>query len=553
MLIFSDQAFVGANLALHPKRLGAGFGAVALNMRLGSLDLRPWNAAAAVYTVPGGGAQRRALYRMGRATPSDTEYWLSSVNDVDYVRSLLAEDTAERTYYTGESEPRVTDNVLALAGAPYPTAYRTLGVPAPEGVMLLSILSAGTGNAETRAYLDTFVTDRGEESAPNAAPQSITVNASGTVSITDLPAAPGGSHGITLRRIYVSTGGDYRLIVQQAVGLTTATDNLTRGLVLQSGGATSRPAWLTPPAGLRGLIGLWNGMIGGFVGKSLRVCFPYRPHAWPIEYEQLVTDDVVATGHWLQNWLVLTTARPRLFVGSSPTSLSEVPGDLKHGCVAKKSVVSMGHGVCWGSGDGLAYVGQNGRGLVTEGVILPAQWRAQFNPTTLVGARIERYYYGSYVDPATGLRKAFLVDPLQPSSFIQLDQGAHAAFYDDLQEVLYLLDAGNVVRRWDAGSALTVRYRSRIHRHPYETNPGAVRVVADTYPVTFRLYSERIDPVTSAVTRVLRHQQSIARDKPYPLPSGYVAQDFQYEVEAGGPVQAVLVGEQVGDLGSPPA
>ncbi len=552
MLIIADQRFVGANLELNPKKLGDGFGTEARNMRLGGSDLAPWNAALPVYTIPGGATQRRALYRLGRASPSDTLYWLSSINDVDYVRSLLAADTVERTYYTGESEPRVTDNVLALSGEPYPTAFRTLGIPAPDGTISLAPLSAGTGDAQTRSYLDTFVSDRGEESAPNPNPQTITINGTGTVTLSSLAAPPAGSHGITLRRLYVSTGGEYRRFAQQDASLTTAVDSLARGAVLPSGGSTSRPAWLTPPTDLRGLIGLWNGMIGGFTGKALRVCYPYQPHAWPLEYEKLVTDEIVATGKWLQNWLILTNSRPRLFVGSSPASLGEVPAEIEHACVAKKSVANLGHGVCWASSDGLAYMGQGARGLVTRGVIKPEQWKSRFNPSTMVGARIENYYYGSYVNPTTGLREAFLLDPLNPASIIQLDQGAHATFYDDLQDELYLLDAGNVVKKWNAGAALTAKFVRGVKRHPYPTNPGAAQVVADTYPVNFKLYSEQRDAAGIVTGTVLRHERTVASPEPFRLPSGYIAQDFHTEVASASSVQAVMVAEDISDLGGQP-
>lgn len=537
MIVISQQDFLGANLEIDPKRLGPGFGVSANNMRPGAANLRPWNGALAVYTVPGGGAQRLSLYRMGRALASDVNYWLSWLTDVDVVRSLLADDTTERIYYTGDGVPKTTDNVLALATAPYPTAFRTLGVPAPSGVIGLAVLAAGAGTIETRTYVDTFVTDRGEESAPNPGVPSIAIAATGTVTLSSLPAVPGGSTGITLRRIYVSSGGEYRQIVQQASNLTTAVDNLARGTVLASGGNLARPAWLEPPATLKGLIELWNGMIGGFLGKSLRVCEPYKPHAWPIEYENVVHDDIVGTGKWSQNWLVLTTGGPRLFVGSSPLALNEVPVEFQQACVAKRSIVNMGHGVCWASPDGLAYMGQGGPRILTQDIVSPANWKATFNPATIVGARLEHFYFCSYVGADT-LRRSFLIDPLSPQGIITLDPGAFAMFYDTVQDQLYLLGTGNVVNKWDAGSALTATFKSGLKRVARECNPGVVQVIADTYPVQFTLWGDGTQ----------RHTVAIANRNPHRLPGGYMAQDFQVQVSGTTAVQGVLVAEDAQDL-----
>lgn len=537
VLIFGDQTFLGTVLELHPKRLGEGYGVEVRNLRPGSADLRGWSGAPIVHVLPISGSQRTSLYRMGRATPSDIAYWLTSVNDVDYVRSLNADDATERTYYTGESEARITDNVIGLAGEPYPTAYRTLGVPAPSGIITLAPLSAGSGTASTRSYLDTFVTDKGEEGAPNSAPQNISIAASGTVQGSNLPPAPAGPNGITLRRIYVSeNNSDYRRIVQQAASLTTFQDTLqTRGTVLPSGGSTSRPAWLEPPTGLRGLIELWDGMIGGFVGKSLRVCHPYQFHAWPFEYENVITDDIVGTGTFQRTWVVLTTGKPRLFQGSSPASLSEVPAPFKRSCIAKRGILSMDSGVAYPSEEGLAWIGTDGERLVTAGIMTPQQWRT-FNPETMVAARVERFYYASYSDDL-GARRAFIIDPVNPQGFIHIDQPAFGAFYDTLQEQLYLLDSGNVIRKWNGGSPMTPLFRRGVKRMPMRTNAGAVQIVADTYPVQFRLWGDG----------VLRYQGSIANGEPQALPGDFLDQDFQYEV-TGGPVQAVLVGEDVSDL-----
>lgn len=77
--------------------------------------------------------QQHAIYRMGRETASDTQYWLASAIDVDYARSLLASDPTERIYGTGGAfgKPAYTDNTF-LGTPPYPNNGYWTGIPARQ-------------------------------------------------------------------------------------------------------------------------------------------------------------------------------------------------------------------------------------------------------------------------------------------------------------------------------------------------------------------------------------------------------------------------------------
>lgn len=395
MLIAAWSDFEGANTKLHSKRLPRGVGTRAINMRLGSADLRGWKAADTVVTT-GGATPLISAWRMNRAEASDTDEWLQWTMDVDVVRSLIGNDPTEEIYYTGDGAPKRTDNSIGLPGAPGPAATRSLGIPKPATAMSAAVLVAGAGSSETRVYVDTYVNNQGRESAPGVA-ATLVCNAGSTATLSSLDVTSySGYPDVTLRRIYCSTdGGDYLEVVEQLIGSTTATDNLVRGDVLQSGGDVDKPAWEMPPADLTGLIGLWNGMLGGFTGKTYAVSFPNKPWAWPVEYQETLPDDIVGTGKWLQNWLILTTSQPYLVTGSSPLSLSNQPISFQQSCVSKRSIVGMGHGVCWAGPTGLCYVGQDGAKIITEGILTPEQWQ-ELVPSTLVGARLERYYIGFF-------------------------------------------------------------------------------------------------------------------------------------------------------------
>lgn len=542
MLILALDSWVGAATRPNPMKLGPGFSVASRNLRLGSRDLRPWNSPLTVHTLASAANQQSSLYRMGASTVSDTAYWLSWDTDVDVVRSMLALDTAERIYYTGDGEPRTTDNTIALASVPYPSAWRRLGVPAPDAPAGTTITTAGTAtDTHTRAYVLTYVNDREEESAPST-PVTVSCKTDAVVRIDGVPGGPLGTYFVTKVRLYVSTGNDFQFVAEMAVGPTTISDNgVTRTYVLASGGATDRPAWLVPPTDLRGLIALWGGMMGGFLGKSARMCVPYKPHAWPIEYEILLHHDIVATAKWLTNWVLLTNGPPSIVTGVSPESMtSPEPIDLLEPCVSKRSAIGVGHGVCWASNRGLCYVGSNGAPRVlTEDIIEPKVWQATYNPSTIRAVRVERWYVGSY-QAAVG-RKAFMYDPAGGGGIIDLDDYMLGWYHDPLSDRVYGLSRNNEVQKWDAGGPRPVIDRSRQVRLPREACAAYVKVVADSYPVTVQV-------IATSNVGIYTETREVIDGEPHALAGGYLADRFQVEVTSLNPVQAVMLAETVKDF-----
>lgn len=538
-IILALTSFKGANTYTSAKALPDGLGVFARNLDNSHSDMRGLPAANQVATLVGLAVQQISLYRMGRDAPSDTQYWLSSNVDTDYCRSLLATDPNELTYYTDGVKPKFTDTTL-LGSAPYPGAYRTLGVPAPASAMVASISSAGSSaNDESRVYLDTFVrvhNGRSEESGPNSNTTSITCKSDATINLSSLAVMPSGQHGITKRRIYCSTdGGEFLRVAELAVATTSYSDTGTRTLVLETGGDLDRPAWLEPPDGLKGLQTLWNSMAGGFVGKSYRICEAGQMHAWPIEYEGVLPDTIVGAASWGTNWLLCTTGVPYVVMGTTPAGMRNVPLFFKQACVSKRSVVGVQHGVCWASPNGLCYYGQNGMANLTERVLSPADWAAM-NPASIIGVNSGRYYIGFYANGAT--RGGFMIDTLQPDSIIWLTQAAYGAFVDPISGQVYLLDSGYAVRKWGTGSALAAEFTSMNKRAPRKCCPGAAKVVATTYPVTFSLYADG----------VLKHTKNVTSEAAFRLPAGYMADFFQVKLAGSGPIEAALLADEIVDL-----
>jgi hypothetical protein len=311
--------------------------------------------------------------------------------------------------------------------------------------------------------------------------------------------------------------------------LTTTDDNRDLGEALPS------TTWLTPPSDLTWLTGLWNGMMAGISGRSVRFSEAYTFYAWPISYEILPTNaQPVALATYGQNLVMLTNGNPSIITGGTPDAMDEQPIEFYQACVAPLSAVGMGHGVAWASPDGLAYVGNGGPRMLTEGVMTRDDWQALV-PSTIRGCMYEGRYFGFYND---GARKAFIIDPLNPEGVYFLDFGVDAVFVDDLQDVLYVLDGINI-QKWDAGAAKTVTFKSKVFHQPKPV-PGfaCAEVVAESYPVTFKLYADG----------VLKHTQTVASANAFRLPGGYHAQNFQVEVSTTGAIQFVAMAHSMQEL-----
>ena len=532
MAMITLAGFAGENRAIHPKLLPDAVGVTSRNQKPGRGDLRPWKQPTTVATVPAG---RQTIYRMGRDVDSDTQYWLSWTSVVHAVRGFDADDTTERTYFTGNGAPKVTDNTMALSSAPYPTSSRPLGLPAPGSAPIVQT-NAGTWNGEQESYfyVYTYVNDWGWESAPSPVSLQNDRPSDATATVSGFTAQPAGNYQINRIRVYrtqTGTGGAAEFFFLREIAYGTANtvdDNRDLGEVM----ATS--TWIMPPADLSFLTTLWNGMLAGISGNAVRFCEPYTPYAWPIAYDVVPPDSKpVGLGVFGQSLLVLTTGRPLLLSGTS-TDMDQQPLEIPQACIAPKSIVSMGSGVAWAAEDGLCWYGAGGARILTAGLMAREDWQA-LNPSSIIGRFYEGLYFGSYLDGAT--RRGFMIDPGNPQGMFFLDAGYVAMHFDELKDQLYVL-SGTSVQKWDAGEPFTYRFRSKVFKGPKPSNFACCEVVADTYPVTVRFYGDG----------VLKHTKAVAGRDPFRLPSGFRATDWQIEVEGTNPVQSVTMAHSVADL-----
>lgn len=534
MTVIRWAGFSGENRAIHPMLLQENVGTLSRNQKPGRGDMRPWKTPTQVATVPAG---RKTIYRMGRDTATDSTYWLSWTGTVHAVRGFDTEDATERTYYTGDGIPKVTNNLTLDGTNPQdnPPSWRPLGIPAPASAPLVST-SAGTWTGEDTSYfyVYTYVNDWGWESAPSPVSLQNVRPSDATAVVSGFASAPAGNYNVNRIRIYRtqtgSTATEFYFLREIAYGTAnTLDDNRDLGEVIPT------TTWLTPPSDLSHLTALWNGMLAGISGNSVRISEAYVSYAWPIAYDVVPPDGKpVGIGVFGQSMLVLTTSRPLLVSGSSPESMDQQPLEIPQGCVAPASIVSMGSGVAWASEDGLCWYGAGGARILTAGLMMREDWQALV-PSSIVGKFYEGLYFGSY-DDGSG-RKGFFIDPSNPQGIYFMDTGYAAMHFDELRDQLYVLD-GTSIKKWDTGTFMTARAKSKVFRATKPTNFAAAEVVADSYPLTFKLYADG----------ALKHTQIVTSRNPFRLPSGFLALDWQMEIEGATAIQGAAIATSVTEL-----
>lgn len=191
MPAFRITGFAGIVPRRGARMLEANQAQVAVNCRLTSGYIAPLRDA--LFTAAPSLNGIRSIFKM---RIGGTDFWLAWESDVDAVKGPIAGDDTYRTYYTGDREPRVTDLSLATSAPPFPGAFYVLGVYPPENAPGVAH-GGGAGSAVSRAFLYTFVTQWGEESAPSPASAVTVGKVDGTWTISGMDTAPLNSVAIT--------------------------------------------------------------------------------------------------------------------------------------------------------------------------------------------------------------------------------------------------------------------------------------------------------------------------------------------------------------------
>lgn len=501
------QSFIGELPRVSTRLLPENAAQIATNCKLWSRELRPWRDFSAVVN-PTKTGPLKSIYPL---TDVST-YWMHWIEDVNVARGPIAGDATKRSYYTGTDAPRVTNKALvhASAGTAYPTNSYLLGIPLPAAAPVLVVGGVGTGNAVSRAYVYTMVSGWGEESAPSPASAIVSVQSGQTVTVGTFSAVPAGDYNITLRRIYRVatglTGASYLFVAEIAVATASYVDSLTDA---QLGEVLETTDWLPPPAGLKGLIALPNGVMAGFVDNQVYLSVPFAPYAWPLAYKQVTDFPVVALGHFGSTVVAATSSTPYLINGIDPAYAAPTKYQGILPCVSKRGLVSTEYGVLYPSSAGLVRVNGSGADVITLPIIDPDDWQ-EFKPDTIHAVFHNGAYIAFYSEGVVGgmtVGRGFIIDGIGRGELhlTELDFYRYGTYLDPDTNTLYMINYDgdvNTIEQWEGLiTKKTYTWESKLFSHR-PTCFQAAKVVAR--------YSQVLDATEVAAYQAIRDAQVAA-------------------------------------------
>ncbi len=369
---------------------------------------------------------------------------------------------------------------------------------------------------ETRAYVYTWLSAYGEESAPS--PFTLVEgwsNATWTVDLfSPVPDDLGILRNIVSVNIYrtvTSTGGTatYFFVANVPVGTVAFTDNIDDSVVALNNQLPST-TWTPPPEGLSGITSMPNGMAVGFKNNEIWFAEPYQPHAWPVAYVLTTEFPIVGLGVTGNSVVACTAGSPYIATGVNPSGMSEAKTVEKHPCISKKSIISRPEGVYYAAPTGLIQVTSAAQVTnSTEAWITREKW-AQLVPQKNIKAVP---FLGTYFGMGTtnGLdtsvaQQGFDIDlsPADAASFTIWPQpGGHRLGFQSLTNPngfntdnvmidpwsgVTLLLQNNAVYQYDfsqpAPTIVPYTWRSKLFQQESHKNFAAVRIFFDTPPGT---------------------------------------------------------------------
>ena len=504
MAVITVNKFSGVSPMTPPRYLSNEAAQTALNCPVWKGSLQPIKGALELTPSPlTKSGNIKSIYRFGQSETNQLNHWFHWTTDVDVVQGFIAGDTTERTYYTGDGNPKVTNATMALTGggSDYPIASYDIGVPKPTGTFTTA--KTGTPNAnttsETRVYTFTYVNSFGEESTPysetDMSPSTEDVFPGESVVVT-MPTGTINNVNVTKKRIYRSAVGtantSYFFVAEVSLATATYTDSLDGDDLNEE---LPSLTWVQPPTTLKGLVGMPNGVMAGFSGNDVYFSEPFRPFAWPTQYVQTVGYPVVGLGVIDTTVVVLTKGRPYFIQGSHPDSSVMVEADVNQACISKRSIVSMNNHVFFASPDGIVALSPGGSSIVTESLFDKETWQAQ-SPDDLVACMYESQYVG-FFDTTSG-NGGFVYDMKQKTWNFH-NVYVTGAYNDLKNDALYIIKS-NELYKWDSGTDLSYTWKSKKYTFPEPKAFSCYRVEAEAYPVTVKIYKDSSAIVNLSVT-----------------------------------------------------
>lgn len=513
-------------------------------------------------------------------------YWLEFPSpNTDVVRSPTTGDQFERFYWASDIGRPMYNSRARIAANDPPLV---LGVPRPPAAPTV-IVSGGAAPIESRAYVYTWVTDFGEESAPSP-PVVLTGNASGTWAVTVTAPNTGALTDRLLDkvRIYRTVSGvggetDYFFVGEMPIADTVFDDavaSVTNNRLLES------LFWTEPPLDLRGFVVMPNGIIAAWRANEIWFCEPFQPHAWPVTYQISVDATIVGCGVIGQTLVVCTEGAPYAVTGANPASMSQSRLATFEPCTSRGSIVSTPVGVTYSSPNGLVLATAAGAVPITRQMMLKEDWSEILYLPSLFAATFNGGYY-TMGSTAIG---CFAAEGFNTDAFLPIDfSGAFTGMFVEptdmriaVTKLRQPVPVRNVYNDLWTGEVFVLRddglfwldqtraceeprqpyiWRSKVLETPEAENFEAMKVHFSTHncspdlnPVRYVELDQELQPDQYGIVRVFADGRlCMARElrktgEFWRLPSGFKAAFWQIEVESRVKLESIEIATSAKEL-----
>lgn len=355
--------------------------------------------------------------------------------DTNVVHAPVFDDTYDRYYWVSKSiEPKYNTRARIEAGNP----PFLLGVSRPGSAPPVSPAGGSSGTLVTRSYVTTWVSAYGEEGPPSN-PTVVTGKIDDTWTVTLPTPDPddlGVDRNLTLVRVYrtiTSSAGvaTYFLVTEQPIATASYADSAADNAISGNNQLQSF-SWTKPPATLEGFCMMPNGILAAWRQNEVWFSEPYRPHAWPVEYVQMVEYDIVGLGVIGQTLVICTVGNPVAATGSTPQSMTLAKLAGFEPCLSRGSIISSPEGVYYASSSGLILVAAGQAQNIIRGIITRDRWNQLTGEGLFRAARIGTSYYGFGSVVQGGFDEAaFDTEAFSQSDFSGAQQGVFIDPYNE--------------------------------------------------------------------------------------------------------------------------
>lgn len=572
------QGFAGMIPAIDPRLLPKEAAADSENVWYYNGALRGLVEEKSVFELLDPG-NTRTVFRIPIAATNfssfDDSFWLEfAETDISVVKSPVAEQTDPSFYWaSGVGVPMYnTKSRIAASDPPL-----KLGIPTPVVAPGVAPVG-GAPPTENRAYVYTWVSQFGEEGPPSPATNVVgNIDATWDVTMTAPTGADTTDRVLTHTNIYrtvtASDGTATFFFVAQVPIATLAYNDVLSDTLVTAQGELESTYWTPPPAGLQGICALPNGMLAGWVGEEIWFCEPYRPHAWPIQYQIATEYDIIAMAGAGQSLLIGTAGFPYFATGVNPGSmvLSRIPS--AEPCVSRGSMCATQFGAFYASPNGLIFLSALGTVQnTTRNTITKDKWQELLVLKQIRAALLNGAYFiycgvqqaafeetafentAFQLEDDTGTRTGALIEVQEPHvGFTRLF--ADVTVFNVLQdpwsgEVLLVGDTDVFWMDLTNKSQQEYTWLSKIFVLPYPTNLSAAEIEYEPPPDgttavgTIKAFAWN----NGAAPKLVLTKTIPASNQVFRLPTGFKANCYQFEISGNLQIKSFAFGATVDDL-----